>query len=166
MPSPLRRTAAVRSGSAAVPRAEDPVGCPRPDGTRSRRSRLAALALTLLAVSAASTAPAYARQEPVPDRGGLMLTVSGSSNTWIRGVLLRCPSGVGNHPDGLRACAALERAHGDPGRAGAGRRPCSREYDPVTATAYGTWRDRAVRWERTYANACELDARTGPVFRF
>ncbi|NGN68667.1 protease inhibitor [Streptomyces sp. A7024] len=123
----------------------------------------AALAGCLLAAPAA---PAQQPPAPAPEHGGLLLTVSGAGNTWIRGVLLNCPSGIGNHPAGPHACAALERAAGDPDRLAPEPRPCSREYDPVTATAYGTWQGRAVRWERTYANSCELDVRTGPVFRF
>jgi len=45
-------------------------------------------------------------------------------------------------------------------------RPCTKEYDPVTATMNGLWRNRPIGWQKTYSNACMLDARTGPIFRF
>jgi hypothetical protein len=43
---------------------------------------------------------------------------------------------------------------------------CTKQHDPVTATADGTWHGRTVHWRKTYGNACMLDAETGSVFRF
>lgn len=76
------------------------------------------------------------------------------------------PRPAGMHPNAAAACADLERAGGDldglPGRP----RPCTREYDPVTATATGTYGGRPISWQRTFSNACVLESETGPVFSF
>ncbi|MEV6316789.1 SSI family serine proteinase inhibitor [Streptomyces sp. NPDC051776] len=132
----------------------------------------AAVAAVLLSTGLAGTAhagPAAALHrplDPTPSKG-LVLTVSGSSETWIRGVLLRCPPEPdGLHPRAAEACAELGRARGDldrlPGEPGV----CSDEFDPVTASAKGTYQGKSVAWRKTYANACQLSAATGNVFRF
>ncbi|WP_328888233.1 SSI family serine proteinase inhibitor [Streptomyces sp. NBC_00316] len=101
-----------------------------------------------------------------PD-SGLFLTVSGSDDTWIRGVLLECPAASGsNHPKAAEACAALDTAGGDLDGPTGDPRPCPHLYNPVTATAEGQYDGRPVSWQRTFANACVLAAVTGPVFRF
>ncbi len=100
---------------------------------------------------------------------GLFLTVSGSRNTWIRGVRLNCDDVAHSvHPQATAACADLAKADGDfdllPGTPSP---QCSGTADdPVTATAAGTFRGHPVDWRQTYPNACALDADTGPVFRF
>ncbi|MEV0784393.1 SSI family serine proteinase inhibitor [Streptomyces sp. NPDC050423] len=99
---------------------------------------------------------------PAPDRG-ILLTVSGGENTWIRGLVLNCPPGPeGRHPDAAGACAALDEADGDFDALAGDPHPCTYAYDPVTVTARGG----AVDWKHTFRNACVLDAATGPVFRF
>ncbi|WP_329113896.1 SSI family serine proteinase inhibitor [Streptomyces sp. NBC_01465] len=121
---------------------------------------LAAAALVALAVAA----PAQA--EPTPPRG-LFLTVTGDENTWIRGVLLQCPADdTTHHPDAWAACEALDEAGGDLDRLPGDPHACTKEYAPVTVGATGTWRGRPTAWHKTFANACVLDAVTGPVFRF
>ncbi|MGW7468146.1 SSI family serine proteinase inhibitor [Streptomyces xantholiticus] len=103
---------------------------------------------------------------PAPSRG-LFLTVSGSQNTWIRGVLLHCsPAPAGPHPEAAAACAALDAARGDLDRLSGDRHPCTNQYDPVTVSATGAWRGRPTAWHKTFANACELAVETGAVFRF
>lgn len=138
-----------------------------------RSAALAAAAL--LAVAAAvvpSAVPAAASQppervaKPVAPRG-LFLTVSGSQNTWIRGVLLQCsPKPSGPHPEAAQACAALDEARGDLDRLRGEPHPCTKQYDPVTVSATGAWRGRPTAWHKTFSNACELAVATGPVFRF
>ncbi|GAA0948449.1 SSI family serine proteinase inhibitor [Nonomuraea longicatena] len=116
------------------------------------------VAALLLLVTAA---PAYAA-----DRG-LSLSVSGDANTWTRGVVLRChPAPGGHHPNAAAACAAIEAAGGRFDRFSGTSRACTMEYNPVTASATGSWRGRPVSWRATYANACGLEAATGAVFRF
>lgn len=103
---------------------------------------------------------------PAPSRG-LFLTLSGSENTWIRGVLLHCsPEPSGPHPEAAAACAALDTAHGDLDRLPGQRQACTKQYEPVTVSATGAWRGRPTAWHKTFANACELAAATGAVFRF
>lgn len=104
--------------------------------------------------------------DQAPSRG-LFLTVSGSENTWIRGVLLHCsPVPSGPHPKAAAACAALDAAHGDLDRLPDDRHPCTNQFDPVTVSATGAWRGRPTAWHKTFANACELAVETGAVFRF
>jgi hypothetical protein len=130
-----------------------------------RSAILAAAALVALA----TVGPAHASAEASPPtRGrGMLLTLAGGQNTWMRGVLLRCPPLPGSaHPHARAACRALHAARGDLELLAGEPRPCHRNFDPVTARAVGSWRGRTVTWQRTYVNACVLDAATGAVFRF
>ncbi|MFJ3590749.1 subtilase-type protease inhibitor [Streptomyces sp. NBC_01259] len=125
------------------------------------RAALTTVVLTAL-LPVGSAVPAVA----APDRG-VLLTVSGSANTWIRGVVLHCPPGPDDrHPDALGACAALDAAGGDFDALAGDPHPCTYEDDPVTVTAEGVRQGDAVDWRHTYPNACLMDAATGPVFRF
>ncbi|MCQ6554875.1 subtilase-type protease inhibitor [Streptomyces sp. C10-9-1] len=116
--------------------------------------------------TASGTAPEDAAGDRTPARR-LFLTVSGAENTWIRGVVLRCaPRPTGPHPEAAEACAELEAVDGDLDRLPGDARPCTKQYDPVTVSATGAWHGHPTAWHRTFANACELTATTGPVFRF
>ncbi|GAA0491398.1 SSI family serine proteinase inhibitor [Streptomyces stramineus] len=125
---------------------------------RTVMTAAAAAAVVGLAASAASAGET--------ERGRLFLSVSGSHSTWIRGVQLHCPHTGGHHPHAAAACSQLGRAHGEPGAVAGDRHLCTREYDPVTATAEGEWNGRTLLWRKTYPNACALDSETGPLFRF
>ncbi|MFF9896175.1 SSI family serine proteinase inhibitor [Streptomyces longispororuber] len=106
-------------------------------------------------------------QEPPAHERGVLLTVSGAENTWIRGVRLSCvPEPSGPHPFAGRACAELDQARGDLDALPKENRACTKRFDPVTVSATGTHRGRPVTWHRTYGNACEMAASTGHVFRF
>jgi hypothetical protein len=140
-----------------------------------RSATLAAAALIALATAApahatgrtapSETAPSETAPSDPPE--GLILTVSGRENTWMRGVLLQCPPlPDGPHANAVAACAALHAAGGDLNLLPGDPHPCHKKFDPVTVTAAGTWRDRPVAWRKTYTNACTLDAATGTVFRF
>ncbi|MGW0670952.1 SSI family serine proteinase inhibitor [Streptomyces sp. NPDC002746] len=125
------------------------------------RASLTTVVLTVL-LPVGSAVPAVA----APDQG-VLLTVSGSANTWIRGVVLHCPPGPDDrHPDAPGACAALDAADGDFDALAGDPHPCTYEDDPVTVTAEGVRQGDAVDWRHTYPNACLTDAATGPVFRF
>ncbi|MFB6435416.1 SSI family serine proteinase inhibitor [Streptomyces sp. NPDC056411] len=117
--------------------------------------------------SAAGPQPPVATgpQPPTADQG-LLLTVSGSRNTWIRGVRLSCPDIHGRHPHALAACDALTWARGDLDALPGDPHTCTKQYDPVTVSATGTWRGGPVNWHKEFANACMMDSATGPVFRF
>ncbi|GAA3169692.1 MULTISPECIES: SSI family serine proteinase inhibitor [Streptomyces] len=135
----------------------------------SRRRRAArATAVTAAAlVTAVAVAPARPAEaaEPQEDRG-LFLTVSDTAHTWIRGVLLRCPDGRDHHPQHDAACSELTWARGDLDALRGRPHACTKQYDPVTVSAEGVWRGARIDWERTFANACTMDAATGPLFRF
>ncbi|MBB5121925.1 hypothetical protein AF335_26670 [Streptomyces eurocidicus] len=122
-----------------------------------------AVATTATALLCLAAGPATAGE---PERGRLLLTVSGARNTWIRGVQLACPEAGGHHPHAAAACADLQRANGEPDALAGEGHLCTREYDPVTAAVEGDWNDRPVVWHKTYPNACGLDVATGAVFRF
>lgn len=117
--------------------------------------------------AAATAAVTAAGRAEAPPSRGLFLTLSGSENTWIRGVLLHCsPVPSGPHPEAAAACAALDAAHGDLDRLPEDRHPCTDQFDPVTVSATGAWRGRPTAWHKTFANACQLALETGAVFRF
>ncbi|MFI7102201.1 SSI family serine proteinase inhibitor [Streptomyces sp. NPDC050161] len=135
----------------------------------SRRRRLARAAATTAAavVTVLSVAPAAPADAAEPRANeGLFLTISGAEDTWIRGVLLRCPDTTGHHPHHDAACSELTWARGDLDALRGEQHACTKEYDPVTVAARGTWRGALVEWHRTFANACTMDAATGSVFRF
>ncbi|MEE1812769.1 SSI family serine proteinase inhibitor [Streptomyces sp. BE133] len=130
------------------------------------RLSVALATAALLTLTVAVPAAATESNDPVPDRG-LLLTVSGSENTWIRGVALFCPPAPdAHHPHAAAACAAIDWAEGDLDALPGSPRLCIEGYDPVTATATGNRDGRPVSWQRTFPNACVMDAVTGPVFRF
>ncbi|GAA2630733.1 SSI family serine proteinase inhibitor [Streptomyces axinellae] len=131
-----------------------------------RGAAVAAAALVLPFPALAGPAAAAGPRGP-HDAKGVFLTVSGSGHTWIRGVTLECePAPHGRHPRAGEACAALDRAGGNPESLPGGRGRCTKEYDPVTVSARGTHGGRPVSWQKTFSNACTLHAATGPVFDF
>ncbi|MGW8886627.1 SSI family serine proteinase inhibitor [Streptomyces sp. NPDC055749] len=122
-------------------------------------------AAVLLGIGLAGTA--HAASEPAPAPSELTLSVSGSERTWSRSAVLTCPAaGDPGHPDPVAACADLYAAGGDFDALPGDPHVCTKEYDPVTAEAVGTYQSRPVSWRKTYPNACEMDAATGPLFRF
>ncbi len=80
---------------------------------------------------------------------------------------LFCPGPGGHHPHAAEACESLDLAGGRPGALlGDDEAVCTREFDPVVATAEGEWHGRAVSWRKSFPNHCTLVAATGPVFLF
>lgn len=143
------------------------------------RSLLTVTISTVITVSVTAAAtlaltgavpPAQADDDVVPGpkpTRGLFLTVSGSENTWIRGVMLNCPPKPSeHHPEATAACAALDKANGEFDSLPVDSHACTKRFDPVTVSATGTWRGRPTAWNKTYSNPCELDVATGAVFRF
>ncbi|WP_328316187.1 SSI family serine proteinase inhibitor [Streptomyces sp. NBC_00388] len=132
------------------------------------RPRRMSAAATLLAALAAAV-PAQAAGAPPIRPGGLVLTVDPQAHPdRDRSVLLRCApeEDEGAHPEAAAACRALQRAGGRFDHLDGEPRACTRQSDPVLVTVGGTWGGRPTHWARTFANACSLDAATGPVFRF
>ncbi|MFI6451195.1 SSI family serine proteinase inhibitor [Streptosporangium amethystogenes] len=100
----------------------------------------------------------------VPLGRDLSLTVAGRAGT--RSVQLSCAPVFGTHPRAADACAALYPAQGDPARVRPTWMGCVRVYDPVTASATGTWDGQYIQYRRTFSNECDMHAATGPVFEF
>ncbi|MGW6360089.1 SSI family serine proteinase inhibitor [Streptomyces sp. NPDC055092] len=126
---------------------------------------LAAAALTALAAALTAAGPANAADPPVPQ--GVFLTVAGDQGSWMRGELLRCePEAWGHHPHASEACGALDRADGNLDALVADPEMCTQVYAPVTVSASGTYRGKPITWQKTFANACTMEASTGYVFRF
>ncbi|MFF8945118.1 SSI family serine proteinase inhibitor [Streptomyces sp. NPDC014864] len=80
-----------------------------------------------------------------------------------RRALLLCDPPRG-HVHAADACSQLRSARGD--IRGIPRRAvfCTMVYAPVTVHAQGRWQGRAVTYTQTFANTCEMKARTGEVF--
>ncbi|MEW2297470.1 SSI family serine proteinase inhibitor [Streptomyces sp. NPDC006743] len=129
-----------------------------------RRGLPVTAALLLAAAVPAQAARTTPRQA---DRGDwLYVTVTHGdtrSGGDTRGTLLLCDPPHG-HSHAAQACAELRSARGD--IRGIPRKDvfCSMIYAPVTVQARGEWQGRAVDYTETFANACEMNARTGNVF--
>ncbi|MFD0148360.1 SSI family serine proteinase inhibitor [Streptomyces sp. NPDC055721] len=130
---------------------------------------LAVATLVGLGLTGAATAapgpgdPATTAPKP-PTR--LHLTVTDSSGV-AKDVFLGCRPTGGNHPAAALACDALHDADGDFDKLkGDPDMICTDEYDPVTARAEGTYNEVPVSWAKEFGNACELKAKTTPVFAF
>ncbi|MEU9700144.1 SSI family serine proteinase inhibitor [Streptomyces sp. NPDC047981] len=119
----------------------------------------AAVAGVALAGTAGAAAPAPATR--------ILLTVTSDATGDIEAALLGCRPTGGTHPEAEAACEELRAAGGDfdqlPVTPDA---ICPMVYDPVTATAEGTYDNEPVTWKKTYANACLLSVETGKVFAF
>ncbi|MFE9428204.1 SSI family serine proteinase inhibitor [Kitasatospora sp. NPDC006697] len=124
------------------------------------RAALAAAALALLGV------PAPAQARPAVADSELTLTLTAADGSPLGRTVLLCHPSGGGHPQAAGACAALDRADGDPDRlAGSPGMLCYQLYAPVTAAATGRWLDREVRWSKRFGNVCELHSKTDPAFR-
>ncbi|MEV6300974.1 SSI family serine proteinase inhibitor [Actinoplanes sp. NPDC051861] len=97
---------------------------------------------------------------PAP-ASSLSLTYTGA-----KAVKLTCDPAGGGHPQPAQACAALRRAKADPGKLKPGDSLCILLYKPVTARIAGKWRGKAVKWQHTYGNTCEMNRATGVLFDF
>lgn len=103
--------------------------------------------------------PAHGAARP----NGVFLAVTAHGGSTLRAIGMQCPGRTQGHPYGEMVCAVdgdFDRLPHNP------RRRCAKEYDPVTATIDGLWRERTIGWKKTFSSACELYAQTGPVFRF
>ncbi|GAA4436213.1 SSI family serine proteinase inhibitor [Actinokineospora soli] len=107
---------------------------------------------------------AIASQHPEEKRAVLALTVTDRDGA-VKIRTLRCGPDGGTHPSASAACAALSQVDGDftqlntqPGLM------CTLEYDPVSATARGTWNGKVVNYHETFPNRCAMWSHTSPVF--
>lgn len=105
----------------------------------------------------------------VPAYGELALAVHQGQSAYgavVRTASLTCHPTGGTHPHAAGACAALDRAGGEPGLLSGQSGICPMIYSPVTAVAYGHWGMRPVRFEKTYTNGCYLQHALTPVYDF
>jgi hypothetical protein len=121
-------------------------------------------ACALLLAGPAPAAQAAAPQGPFPG-GWLYVTVTRGEapSTDTRGTLLVCdPPPVRAHV--VRACEELRAVDGDIARIKPQDVYCPMVYEPVTASARGTWRGRPIDYTKTFSNPCAMEAETGAVF--
>jgi hypothetical protein len=82
-------------------------------------------------------------------------------------VTVRCGPVSGTHPHPEAVCKALGASGGDINKViGQPDTLCPTIYDPVTATASGSYQGTQVIFRRTYSNPCDLASKTAPVFEF
>ena len=117
-------------------------------------------------------APSYAARPITHARDAaqsrLTLTISAGENARPaqRRALLTCSPAGGTHTQAKAACATLAAAKGNPAAIKNDGSMCMMIYDPVTVTAIGRWKNKPVRYTRTYGNTCVLHAATGALFNF
>ncbi len=134
------------------------------------------LGLTATAVGAPSPGPRSPPRVMPPSAlyapSALVLTVgrgvSATAVTPERAVTLTCaPGPSGTHPAAASACADLTGVGGD---LNALTRSddvmCPMVYDPVLVTVDGVWQGKRVSYERSFSNACEMNAHGSSVFAF
>ena len=81
------------------------------------------------------------------------------------GTLLLCDPVPLGYARAAEACAELTASGGDIARITPAKDAvCPMVYAPVTAQARGQWNGRPIEFRETFANSCQLAARTGPVF--
>jgi subtilisin inhibitor-like len=131
--------------------------------TRATAVRGALLAVT--ALLAAGQTPARAVPQPQGHGNWLYVTVTrgDAREGGTRGTLLTCDPPRG-HAHAADACAELDAASGDIGAVPHREAFCPMIYAPVTARAEGMWDGEQVAYAHTFANTCELTARTRDVF--
>lgn len=123
---------------------------------------LAACALTLTPLAPAAAA------DHTPDRAhaSLVLTLTDTRTGDTDAVTLRCRPTGGTHPDPWHACRELDLVGGDFDALAPTGRPCTDEYDPVRAYAFGHWAGQPVFWSEWFVNPCVAGEDTAGVFRF
>ncbi|MEU7896218.1 SSI family serine proteinase inhibitor [Nonomuraea sp. NPDC049152] len=135
--------------------------------------RLACVAVLCCTAFATSSVPATADPDPLSVFSKMIMKKVKQKRVIVlsagsRLVLLACePYDASTHPTPQKACAELAAVGGDPAELepDPGVR-CTMEYDPVQATATGTWEGREIRYRHTFSNPCVMRSETGSVFAF
>jgi molybdopterin-binding protein len=84
----------------------------------------------------------------------------------LAAVILTCDPDGGTHPRPDLACTALRDVDGRFEQLPSDGTLCPLNLDPVTASAYGKWRGRWIRFAQVYTNRCVAEQQTNGVFRF
>ncbi|WNV90509.1 SSI family serine proteinase inhibitor [Umezawaea sp. Da 62-37] len=124
---------------------------------------MAPLPLLLAALLPFSTLPPPADLVPA---SAIVLSVTDGVNRVLRTVDLQCEPVGGTHPRAQAACDSLDRVDGHIGAQSDGNPICTLVYDPVRATATGTWHGQPRKFDQTFSNTCVMHGRTGDVFQF
>ncbi len=120
---------------------------------------MAALASAALISTSATVSAA-----PASSATALLLVQVNVPGGWLTSVNLTCGPAGGAHPKPASACALLTDVDGDLARYPGEEGVCTKEYLPHEVSLTGRWAGRPVRFEKTFANQCELFLATGAVF--
>ncbi|MFF4832940.1 SSI family serine proteinase inhibitor [Streptomyces sp. NPDC001315] len=132
--------------------------------TCTSRAKKAFGGLATAALLLTGATPATAQDPSQGDWLSLTVTRGDTRSGDTPGTLLRCDPPQG-HARAAEACAQLAAVNGDIGAIALKKDVfCTMVYAPVTARARGEWGGRSVEFEKTYANACVMEAWTGAVF--
>lgn len=96
----------------------------------------------------------------------LAIHQGGVNGSVVAQTVLACLPVGGTHPRRASACAALQRAGADFTAIPAAYGSCPTVSSPVTVTANGFWKKKAVNFHKAYPNRCLAERATGEVFRF
>lgn len=127
------------------------------------------IALTCLSATAAGltvATPAQARPVESQSASAFILAVVPEFGGPTSMATLLCDPAGGTHPDPVAACYVLRIAGGDFHAIQGVRGPCTMDYRPVTAIAYGYWRGTPTSYSETFTNPCLMERATSGVFNF
>ncbi|MCM2577294.1 SSI family serine proteinase inhibitor [Streptomyces meridianus] len=124
--------------------------------------------LALPAAASPAAPPAGRGPGAVQPEAHLDLAIhqGGMNGSVVARAVLACLPVGGTHPHRASACAALERAGADFTAIPANFGSCPTVSSPVTVTANGFWKKKAVDFRKEYPNRCLAERATGEVFRF
>ncbi|GAB1643185.1 hypothetical protein KRMM14A1259_36080 [Krasilnikovia sp. MM14-A1259] len=122
---------------------------------------------TTAALIAPGTPAAAAPAVPASD-SAMVLAVLPADHSGVppRFATLECDPDGGSHAASGSACNDLRAVGGDITAIADNGGICTREYQPVTAIAVGTWEGNPVTYRKTFSNNCVLLHATGDVFDF
>ena len=132
---------------------------------RAMTAVLTAAVMLGAAGPAAAMGPGPATRSAATPKSDLVLSSMADAG-YAAAVTLTCNPAGGAHPKPAKACATLTKAGGRPGKIKPSPTICTLEYAPITAEVEGTWKDRTVRWSKTFPNRCDLTRATGVLFAF
>ena len=96
----------------------------------------------------------------------LVIHQGAANGSVVAQTVLACLPVGGTHPRRASACAALQRVGADFTAIPAAYGMCPMISSPVTVTADGFWKKKAVSFQKQYPNRCLAERATGAVFRF
>ncbi len=113
--------------------------------------------------------PAPPKGAPENSATSLVLNIAeGEAATPVeRSVELSCDPPGGTHPTAAQACTTLTQVNGDFTQLEPDPETfCTANYDPVTATAEGTYNGKPVSYQETFGNSCAMASTLGATFDF